>query len=77
VRDFLDIVFGLIGIDDWSDYVVIDPKFFRPSEVPYLRGISNKAQQKLGWKPQYSFEDLVRDMLGEVVGEKEETNQSS
>jgi len=63
VREFLDIAFEEIGIEDWSNYVVIDPKFFRPSEVDYLCGNPSKAKKVLGWKPSYSFEDLVKEMV--------------
>jgi len=43
--------------------VDIDPQFFRPAEVNVLLGDSSKARQKLGWGPQHSFADLVRDMI--------------
>ena len=35
----------------------------RPAEVPYLRGDASKAQEKLGWKPKTSFEEMVRIMV--------------
>lgn len=63
VKDFLVAAFRHIGIDDYTPYVVIDPKFFRPSEVDYLRGNPQKAQDKLGWKPKHSFEGLVSRMV--------------
>jgi len=53
-----------VGIDDWSDFVVIDPKFYRPAEVDYLLGDPTKAEKKLGWKPKTSFSELVRMMVG-------------
>lgn len=46
-----------------SVLVRIDPKFFRPAEVELLLGDSTKARQELGWKPQWSFNELVRDMV--------------
>jgi len=53
------------GYDPESDKVLvdIDPQFFRPAEVDVLLGDSSKARQKLGWFPQHSFADLVRDMM--------------
>ena len=63
VRDFLDEAFGHAGIEDWSKYVVINPKFFRPAEVDYLRGDSSKAGIELGWTREISFSDLVKRML--------------
>jgi len=43
--------------------VVIDPEFFRPNEVHNLVGDASKAQEKLGWEPTISFEELVREMV--------------
>lgn len=62
IREFLDVAFSFIGISDWSEYVVIDPQFYRPAEVDYLRGDSSKIR-KLGWKPETSFKELVRMMV--------------
>ena len=63
IREFLDVAFKEISIDDWSDYVVQDPEFYRPAEVDYLRGDCSKANNKLGWTPKHSFEDLVKMMV--------------
>jgi len=63
IREFLNEAFGHVGIWDWSDYVVIDPEFFRPAEVDYLCGKSTKARTVLGWKPEYSFKSLVKEMV--------------
>ena len=67
VREFLDIAFKHIGIDDWDDFVVIDPEFYRPAEVDYLLGIPAKAKRVLGWEPQISFEQLVERMVDSDV----------
>ena len=63
VRDFLTASFKCIGIQDWSKYVEIDPQFYRPCEVEFLRGDSSKARRVLGWEPKTSFEMLVRKMM--------------
>jgi GDPmannose 4,6-dehydratase len=63
IREFLDVAFKEIGIDDWSNYVVQDPEFYRPAEVDYLRGDATKANDVLGWKPRHSFKDLVKMMV--------------
>jgi GDPmannose 4,6-dehydratase len=63
IREFLDASFKTIGIDDWSQYVKQDPKFFRPTEVDYLRGDYTKAQEILGWVPKTSFEEWVSRMV--------------
>ena len=63
IREFLDVAFSHVGINDWSKYVTIDPKFYRPAEVDYLCGSNAKAKQKLNWTPKYSFEQLVKLMV--------------
>ena len=67
VREFLDIAFRHIGIDDWDDFVVIDPEFYRPAEVDYLLGIPAKAKRVLGWEPEISFQKLVERMVDSNV----------
>lgn len=63
IRDFLNIAFNHIGINDWSKYVGIDQKFMRPAEVDVLNGDSSKIKSVLGWKPKTSFEELVKKMV--------------
>jgi GDPmannose 4,6-dehydratase len=72
IREFLDIAFGYVNLD-WKNYVVQDPKFMRPSEVPFLRGIHDKAKKELGWAPKVNFESLVKRMVEndiKVYGDK-------
>jgi GDPmannose 4,6-dehydratase len=69
VRQFLDVAFKHVGIDDWDSLVVIDPEFYRPAEVDYLLGIPAKAKRVLGWEPQISFEQLVERMVDSDVEE--------
>jgi GDPmannose 4,6-dehydratase len=66
VEQFLQIAFGLIN-KNWNNYVVIDPEFYRPAEVDYLRGNSDKAKKLLGWEPKIPFEDLVKDMVNQDI----------
>ena len=62
VRDFLDVAFAHAGLD-WNQYVEIDPKYFRPTEVDVLIGNATKARTELGWQPHVGFEELVRMMV--------------
>ncbi len=73
VRDFLREAFNEIGIEDFESYIVIDPKFYRPAEVEYLRGRPDKAKQELGWGPKVSFKELVTRMVRRDINGKEET----
>jgi GDPmannose 4,6-dehydratase len=63
VAEFLDVAFGVVGIDDWGPYVKIDPAQIRPAEVDVLIGDSSKARSALGWKPKVSFPQLVEMMV--------------
>ena len=70
IKEFLDVAFEHINISDWSNYVVVDPEFYRPAEVEYLCGSSNKASEKLNWKPKTSFAELVKMMVdGDIKNE--------
>jgi GDPmannose 4,6-dehydratase len=62
VREFLQEAFQYAGLD-WQDYVVVDPKYFRPAEVEFLLGDPAKARTQLGWTPRVTFKDLVRLMV--------------
>jgi len=63
VREFAQLAFKYAGIDNWKKYVVIDPQFKRPAEVPELKARSEKAKKILGWRPKVSFEELVKMMV--------------
>lgn len=70
ISEFLDESFGYVGLD-WQDYVRIDSRYFRPTEVDYLLADSSKAKRELGWEPQVKFHELVRIMVDadlELVG---------
>ena len=63
IREFLDLAFAHVGIDDWTPYVRQDPAFMRPAEVDRLIGDASKAREVLGWKPRVSFPELVALMV--------------
>jgi GDPmannose 4,6-dehydratase len=62
VRECVAIAFDEAGVGDWEQYVELDPAFVRPAEVDHLIGDYSKAERDLGWKPQTSFEELIRLM---------------
>jgi GDPmannose 4,6-dehydratase len=62
VRDLCNVAFSRVGLD-YRDYVVQDPRFFRPAEVDLLVADSSKANEKLGWRSTLSFEQLVHAMV--------------
>ena len=70
VRDFLDASFNVVGVKDWSDLVVIDPQFYRPSEVDYLLGKCTKAKEVLEWCPKVDFQELARRMVENDINEE-------
>ncbi len=62
VRECCEVAFEEAGLGDFEQYVTIDPAFVRPAEVDHLIGNPAKAERDLGWKPQTSFEELIRLM---------------
>tara|TARA_R110000823_G_scaffold188671_3_gene320641 strand:- start:3094 stop:4065 length:972 start_codon:yes stop_codon:yes gene_type:complete len=62
VRDLCEIVFRKLGMN-YKDYVIQDPKFMRPEELKYLKGDSSKTREILGWKPEYTFETMLEEMI--------------
>ena len=62
VREFCELAFGRLNLN-WEDHVVVDEAFLRPAEVDLLVGDSSKAAERLGWKPQTDFADLVEMMV--------------
>ncbi len=63
VREFVKLAFERAGVDNWEKYVKQDPRFFRPAEVDLLIGDPAKAEQKLGWKREVGFQQLVDKMV--------------
>lgn len=63
IRDYLELAFAHVGIDDWQPYVKQDPRFMRPAEVELLIGDASKARDRLGWAPSVSFAELVAMMV--------------
>lgn len=63
IREFLDMTFANVGIDDWSSYVEIDERFKRPSELVHLRGDGTKIKNALNWEPKTSLEELAKIMV--------------
>jgi GDPmannose 4,6-dehydratase len=62
VSEFLEEAFGYINLD-WRDHVEIDPRYFRPTEVPVLRADASQMKRQLGWESRVRFQELVRIMM--------------
>jgi GDPmannose 4,6-dehydratase len=62
VREFCELAFNHVGLN-YQDYVVQDPRFYRPAEVDLLISDPAKARTKLGWQPQVNFKELVEMMV--------------
>ncbi|HEG42712.1 MAG TPA: GDP-mannose 4,6-dehydratase [Phycisphaerales bacterium] len=58
VKEFLEVVFGSLDLN-WQDYVEIDPRYYRPTEVDLLLGDAAKAKKVLDWEPKITFKDLA------------------
>lgn len=62
VREFCEVAFGHVGLD-WKKHVVVDPRYFRPTEVDLLLGDASKARRVLGWQPKTRFHELAKLMV--------------
>jgi GDPmannose 4,6-dehydratase len=62
VRDLCEYVFSKLGLN-WEDYVSLDEKFLRPEELNDLKGDSTKLKTLTGWKPEYTFESMLDEMI--------------
>jgi GDPmannose 4,6-dehydratase len=62
VEEFLDVAFKYAGLN-YDEYIEIDPKYFRPTEVEFLIADPKKAEKKLNWKPKIKFKELVKIMI--------------
>lgn len=62
VREFLELAFSYVNLN-WQDHIEFDERYLRPAEVELLIGDPTKAQQKLGWEPSVTFEQLVALMV--------------
>ena len=66
VRDMVQYVFEKIGLGDYQQYVRLNPRYVRPYELAHLQGRADKAERVLGWKPKYTFEMLMDEMIVEI-----------
>jgi len=62
VRELVSKVFGKLDLE-YEDFVIQDPKFMRPEELPYLRGDASKIRSELNWSPRISFDVMIEEML--------------
>ena len=62
VRDMCEHVFKRCGLN-YRDYVKQNPKFLRAEELKYLKGDCTKIKETLGWKPEYTFESMMDEMV--------------
>lgn len=62
IREMCRVAFDVVGLD-WEQYIVSDPRFYRPAEVDLLVGCADKAGRVLGWEPTVSFKELLTMMV--------------
>ena len=67
VREMCELVFNHLDLD-YNNYVTQNPKYLRPEELPYLRGDSTKIRSELGWKPTYTFKQMMEEMVDYWLG---------
>ena len=74
VREFCELAFGEVGLD-YRDYVRTDERLLRPAEVDLLVGDATKARRELGWESQYSFPELVSEMVQSDLNQQNQSTQ--
>jgi GDPmannose 4,6-dehydratase len=62
VKELCEVAFREVGLD-YRDHVVIDPQFYRPADVEFLRGDASKIRDVLGWRPTVPFEEMIARMV--------------
>ena len=62
IKELCAEVFGQVELD-YQDYVTIDRKYFRPTELHDLKGDSSKLRRVLGWEPEYTFQGMIEEMV--------------
>ncbi|NMC60060.1 MAG: GDP-mannose 4,6-dehydratase [Candidatus Methanofastidiosa archaeon] len=62
VKEFVEKAFSYVGLN-WMEYVKIDPRYFRPTEVEDLIADCSKAKDRLNWSPKITFDDLIKIMV--------------
>jgi GDPmannose 4,6-dehydratase len=67
VEEMVEYTFKRLGLD-WKDYVITDGKYMRPEELHYLKGDPTKANTILNWKPKYTFENMMDEMIDYWLG---------
>lgn len=67
VADFVSAAFARVGIEDWADHVVVDPRFVRPADPAEVVGDASHAREVLGWTPTVPFEEVVGRMVDHDV----------
>ena len=75
VREFLNEAFQYIGVSNYEDYFVVDPEFYRPAEVEYLKGRPTKAEENLDWHREVSFKQLVHRMVESDINAEEKRSR--
>ena len=76
VREFCELAFAEVDLD-YRDYVKVDERYYRPSEVDLLVGDATKARRVLGWHPTYTFKELIKEMVREDLKfASQSTNQT-
>ncbi len=69
IAELCSSAFAQMGVKDWQDYVVVNPKFVRPAEVDFLLGRPDKAKAVLGWTPKITFNELIKEMVQSSIQE--------
>lgn len=73
IKELLDVAFSHVGLD-WRNYVGVDPRYYRITEVDILQGDASKARRVLGWAPKVGFKELIEEMVNADLREAQNGN---
>lgn len=62
VQDLVEHVFNRLDLN-WEEYITVDEKYLRPEELEDLKGDSSKLREMTGWNPEYTFEQMMDEMV--------------
>ena len=66
VRDVLEYVFKKLELKSYKNYIRINKRYIRPNELHHLKGDPKKAKKLLKWKPKYTFETMLDEMIIDI-----------
>jgi GDPmannose 4,6-dehydratase len=75
VRELCEIAFAEVDLD-YREFVKVDERYYRPTEVDVLTGDASKARRVFGWEPTYTFRELIKEMVASDLAALSQRNNA-